>query len=447
MDWSAFRGKKVCVAISGGVDSVVLLHTLFKLREQFKISLSAVHCEHGIRGEESLADGEFVKAFCASLGVPCYYFSEDCPARAAREKVSLETAARNFRYACFSALVEKEEADFIATAHHLNDEAETVLFRLARGSALSGVRGMDEKNGYILRPFLHKTRAEIERYAKENGLAFREDKTNFETDATRNRLRWNVLPVLENAVPGASGNIARFARLAAEDDALLYAYAKELLFTQKEGKRVGIAVGFSDKKPLFTRACLLALKGLGVEKDYTSAHLESVYFLQDLERGARVSLPQNVCAEKLEKGVLFYKKPTEEMVAAVSEKIFDENGFDGGRYEVKCSFAAAETEERAWKTLRLDREKLPKDCVFRFRREGDFIERFGGGKKSLKKFFNEEKIPVDLRGELPLIAQKDGGEVYAVCGVEISEKVKVTAESSRVIYLITKEITKEVEGL
>ena len=114
---------------------------------------------------------------------------------------------------------------------------------------------------------------------------------------------------------------------------------------------------------------------------------------------------------------------------------------------MKCSFAAAETEERAWKTLRLDREKLPKDCVFRFRREGDFIERFGGGKKSLKKFFNEEKIPVDLRGELPLLAQKDGGEVYAVCGVEISEKVKATAESSRVIYLITKEITKEVEGL
>ena len=440
MDWSAFRGKKVCVAISGGVDSVVLLHTLFKLREQFEISLSAVHCEHGIRGEESLADGEFVKAFCTSLNVPCHYFSEDCPARAAREKVSLETAARNFRYACFSALVERGEVDFIATAHHLNDEAETVLFRLARGSALSGIRGMDEKNGYILRPFLHKTRAEIERYAKENGLAFREDKTNFETDATRNKLRLNVLPTLENAVPGASGNIARFARLAAEDDALLYTYAKELLFTHKEGKRVGIAVAFSDKKPLFTRACLLALKGLGVEKDYTSAHLESVYFLQDLERGARVSLPQNVCAEKLEKGVLFYKKPTEEMVAEVSEKVFDENGFDGGRYEVKCSFVATQAEETAWKTLRLDREKLPQDCVFRFRREGDFIERFGGGKKSLKKFFNEEKIPVDLRGELPLIAQKDGGEVYAVCGVEISEKVKVTAESSRVIYLITQEV-------
>lgn len=431
MDLNKFFQKRICVAVSGGVDSVSLLHYLKTREGEYGYSLCAAHCEHGIRGEESLADMRFVEELCKAWDVPLFRFFENCPERAKREKESLETAARRFRYECFSSLVENDKADFIALAHHLNDDAETVLFRLARGTSLSGVGGMSELNGFLLRPFLDWTRVEIVNYAKENQLFWREDKTNFEKDATRNKLRLEVFPKLEEAVSGAAENIARFAALASEDDALLYEYANELVSFEAEGVRVR----FSDKKPIFRRACLTALKTLGVEKDYTALHLEQAYRLQTLERGAKLTFPKEVEAEKRENCLFFYKKKTPSFEAKGAEKIFDKNGFDGGRYAVNVSTKPPQERENGFKILKIDADKIPKTAVFRFREEGDFIYRFGGGKKSLKKFFNEEKTPVSERAYLPLIAEKDGAEVYAVCGVEISERVKLTSETKEIIYI------------
>ena len=148
-----YRGKRICVAVSGGADSVALLHYLYGLKEKNGFSLCAVHCEHGIRGEDSLADRSFVEAICRAFEVELYVFLEDCPARAKREKESLETAARNFRHESFRKLIQEGKADYIATAHHKNDEAETLLFRLARGTSLGGMSAMKEENGYLLRPF------------------------------------------------------------------------------------------------------------------------------------------------------------------------------------------------------------------------------------------------------------------------------------------------------
>ena len=250
-----FSEKRICVAISGGVDSVSLLHYLKSRETDYGYILCAVHCEHGIRGEDSLADARFVERFCAQQGVELYNFSEDCPVRAKRDKQSLETAARAFRQECFARLLLEGKADFIATAHHKNDDAETVLFRLMRGTSLTGIGGMVEMNGKILRPFLSWTRAEIEQYAKENGLEYREDCTNNQLDATRNKIRLQLLPLMEETVPGTTENLVRFSGLASEDDDLLYAYAKELLTEDKDG----FIVAFCEKKPLFSRACLLAL--------------------------------------------------------------------------------------------------------------------------------------------------------------------------------------------
>ncbi len=437
MDLSRFSKKRICVAVSGGVDSIALLHFLSRQQTTYSFELSAVHCEHGIRGEESLADKCFVEEICEKWQVPLFCFSENCIEKSKREKCSLETAARDFRCESFFALVKENKTDYIATAHHKNDEAETILFRLARGTALSGARGMQEERAWLIRPFLDWTRAEIETYAKENKLAYCTDSTNLEKDVTRNKLRHDVLPKLEEAVNGATSNLAHFAKLAAEDDALLYEYSQSLLSQTEQG----YMVEFSDKKPLFTRACLMAMKGLGVEKDYTAKHLEALFALQKSERGAKLCLPQDLIAKRGQNSIDFYIKKEEFFEKKNAVKKFDKNGFDGGRYAVNISSQPFQQEKSAWKILKIDGDKLSKNAIFRFREEGDKIQSFGGGTKTLKKFFNEKKVPVKERGYLPLIASEDG-EIYVICGVEISERVKVSEETINILYIAIQR-TKE----
>ena len=431
MNLNVFLQKKICVAISGGVDSVALLHYLKGQEKTCGFQLFAVHCQHGIRGEESVEDMRFVQEYCKKLGVELYVFEADCLTRAKADKCSVETAARAFRMESFAQLIQEKKADYIATAHHQNDEAETVLFRIARGASLSGASGMGEMDGWLIRPFLRWSKEDIYAYATENQLAYRVDKTNLQTEYTRNKLRLDVFPVLEEAVPGATGNFARFAALAAEDDSFLYAESEKLICAENDGWQVA----FCKEKPLFRRACLTVMKKMGVEKDYTAAHLESVYTLQDKERGARVDLPRGITAQKTLTGITFsIKTDGIEQPPCDNVEPFHISGFDGGRYEVKCSFAAPAS-ENAWAVLRVDADKIPQSAVFRFRRDGDEIRKFGGGKKSLKKFFNEKKLPVEERAFLPLIAEENGGEVYVVCGVEIADSVKVDENTNRVLYI------------
>lgn len=435
VNFSKFKNKKICVAVSGGVDSTTLLHYLKNLEKEHGFFLCAVHCEHGIRGEDSVDDMRFVQELCKKWSVPLFTFQENCPKKAKREKCSLETAARNFRKACFEQLIKENKAEVIATAHHVLDEAETVLFRIARGSALSGAAGMREESGYFIRPFLDWTKSQIFTYAKENGIAYRDDKTNFEQDATRNKLRLNVLPLLEQAVAGAQENIARFAKLAALDDDYLYEQSQKLI--KKRGERITVA--FCKVKPLFYRACLTAMKALGISKDYEQVHLDSVYALQENRRGAYVNLKQGVIAKRKENGVEFFVQIQSETFEKNAETAFDQKGFDGGRYLVKLQIDPPKTENEPWKTLRADLDKIPKDAVFRFRKDGDRIRKFGGTTKSLKKYFNEKKIPVEERAYLPLIASGERGEVYAVCGVEIADCVKVDESTKNAVYIILQK--------
>lgn len=414
------------------MDSVALLVYLWEERECYGYALSAVHCEHGLRGEESLADMRFVEQLCANLNIPLFLFREDCAARAKREKESVETAARNFRYEGFERLVREGKADVVATAHHLSDEAETVLFRIVRGSALSGMKGISPMRGHIVRPILDWTKADVETFVKTRNLAYRVDSSNGDLAYSRNKIRLEVLPKLEEISPRAKENIARFARLAAEDDELLYDYARALLSPCDEG----YAVRFSEKKPLFTRACLLAIKALGLEKDYAAAHLDALFRLQEAERGAKIDLPQEIEGVRGDNEVLLRRKketpPTEKPTA----RPVTDGRFDGGRYEVTLSSVPLDGVEYVGKVLRMDEAKLPEGACFRFREVGDEIRSFGGT-KSLKKFLNEKKIPVEEREYLPLLAK--GNEVYAVCGVEISERIKTDASTGRETYIYLRK--------
>ncbi|MGN0823272.1 MAG: tRNA lysidine(34) synthetase TilS [Candidatus Gallimonas sp.] len=417
---SPYRHMRLCVALSGGRDSVALLHYLRAHADESAITLSAVTCEHGIRGEESLRDLRFVKALCADWQIPLEVFSEDVPALAARTGMGLEEAGREFRYGCFRTIVNSGRADAVATAHHLDDYAETVLFRLSRGTSLSGMNAFRAQDG-ILRPMLGVTRAEVDAYVAENALPFVEDSTNADGSYTRNYLRNEVLPALRRAIPRAPENLVRFAARAAEDDAYLTELAQELVaFSDGEAE---IAVGLPS--PIFTRACILAMKSFGIRRDYTSANVEEIAALRTLQSGRKVNLPDGLEAAREHGKIVFYRPKT---------PFFGEVAFTvGARIELFDGVFVETGEGEREGALRADLDRFPGGCVVRTRREGDVFTPYGGARKKLKEFLTDRKIPARKGAFLPLIAC--GNEILAVVGVEVSDRVKITPTTMRRGYI------------
>lgn len=428
LDLALYQDKNICVACSGGGDSVALLHYLNAHAAQYGISLTAVHCEHGIRGEASCADARFVQDLCAKWGIPLFSYAQDCPALAARQKIGLEEAARNFRYHCFAEILSEGRADLIATAHHQGDEAETVLFRLCRGCSLTGAGGIRNRAGYI-RPLLSVSKSEIIDYLQKNNLAYCTDESNFDERYTRNALRLEIFPALEKIIPGSSENIARFSRLAQADDELLYRLASELVNPLESGH--GYAVSRSFEKPLFTRACLLALKALGVERDYTQTHLNGLYALQKGDGGVKISLPDGIIGVwEYEKLVLY--RPTSQTNPA-------EIAFALGTFCIgDITFSVERIKGLEPGHGYVDLKKIPSTAVFRRRREGDVFRKFGGGRKKLKEYLIDCKIPVRERENMLFLA--DGKEILAVVGGEISENARVdeTSDVGRICVLNRK---------
>ena len=212
------------VAFSGGADSTALLLCLHEMRQELRLTLSAVHVHHGIRGAEADRDAAFCRAFCETHDIPFQLVCVDAPGCAAAEKLSLETAARKLRYA---ALMQAAPEGEIATAHHAGDNAETVLFHLIRGSGMRGLCGIPPRSpdGRIIRPLLDADKEEILGFLREKGQNFLEDSTNAELSASRNRIRHLLMPLLLQENPAALRHISRSAALLSADDALLREYA------------------------------------------------------------------------------------------------------------------------------------------------------------------------------------------------------------------------------
>lgn len=215
------RGE-ITVALSGGADSVALLLILQELQAEYGFTLAAVHVHHGIRGAEADRDAAFCTSLCKKLDIPFQMVKINVPAYAAEQRISIETAARLLRYA---ALDEAAPTGFLATAHHAGDQAETLLFHLLRGSGLRGLCGIPQVRGRILRPLLSATKEELLAYLAERGQDFVTDSTNFETDAARNFLRQEAIPLLERCNPQAVPHMARTAMLLSEDEAYLQTQA------------------------------------------------------------------------------------------------------------------------------------------------------------------------------------------------------------------------------
>lgn len=434
VDLSKYRGMNICVAVSGGRDSMALLHYLLAHGKELGITVSAVNCNHKMRGENSARDSAFVAEYCKEHGVPLLFFEWNCDGQ------KTETSARNWRRMMYFAAAERFNAA-VATAHHLNDNAETVLFNLARGSGLSGLTGIDDveytsdgRRLKLIRPLIGCSREEIDEYIAENAVPFVDDETNFTDNYTRNKIRHNVLPELERAVGGAARAIYRFSRIAAEDEQ----YFEDLIAQRGLVRHtpLGWEIAYCPEKPVFKRAVLQALKGA---KDYTSEHLDRLYDLQFAENGKKFEFLGLTAYSENGKIAIRVDFSEDNATKEVPFLQYVSTNFCGQTlYITQDSFTDDLAENL--KTLRFDFDKIPQTAVVRFMRDGDKFKKFGGGTKNLGDYFTDKKIPVRIRKFIPLIA--DGNQVLVACGVEISDTVKVDGSTKRVAFCVAQDYLK-----
>ena len=287
------EGTPLCVALSGGADSVALLAML-----KDAPPLCAVHVHHGIRGEEADRDEQFCRALAQNLGVPLTVLHIDAPALAEERGVSLETAARDGRYAAIAAHMKQNGIPLLVTAHHADDQLETVLQHLLRGSGLSGLCGIPacrplEDGLLVARPLLSVTREELRQYLAEAGLDFVEDSTNADPCCTRNRLRLEVIPVLEALYGGSAKNAARCAALLSGDEAYLQSLADD--FLKNEGAEPSLSALAALPHPIFARVMRRLLPVLPAQ-----SHVDALAdFCRDAAPNTTLCLPQcRVMAQK-----------------------------------------------------------------------------------------------------------------------------------------------------
>ena len=440
---------RLAAAVSGGADSMALLRILLALQPELGYELSVCHVNHGLRGEKADRDEAFVRDACARLGVPLRVFH----AAELADEVGLppehagEDWARRLRYACFARLC-KEGIDAVATAHTANDQAETLLLRLARGTGLHGAGGIRPKRGCYLRPLLELTRADTEAFCCAAGQPWVTDETNATDAYARNRVRRAALPALQSTNTAAVENLARFCEKAARADAYFYKKADALLSAaaQGDGQPVWRLEPLVTADELVLEAALHTL--VAPERDAEEKYIRLLCGLVRRGSGA-VQLTEQVrfCAGN----GLFWR---EEQPRAAAPETPETQPFCPekqaeylwpGAGKVTAAVFPANFEEKIQVVHKKDLKNradyarittLYTSLVLRSRLPGDRFRPAGRGvSKELRKWMNEAGVPARLRDTLPLLA--DGSNVLWVCGAGFAEGLAPDAESKWLLQLET----------
>ncbi len=429
------HGDSVILGVSGGADSVCMLYLLNSLKEDLGIELTVVHVNHGIRGIEAERDAEFVEHISKELGVECKIFHIDIPSISREQKISEEEAGRTERYAIFESAAEEVGANKIAVAHNLNDNSETVLFNLFRGSRLKGMTGIPLKRGKIIRPLLCLTRDEIEVYLKNHHLDYCIDSTNKETEYSRNKLRLDILPYIkENINNKAEEHIVNTAEslrevydyIECQTDAAYKNYVKNNVILNKAKELPPVILKEVIRQWIFNNT--------GSLKDITATHIDMVVSLLNNSVSKRIEISCLSIIKKGYQGIELGER--KEPKKKIQQILLEDNKIN------QVEHFSASFEESS-----INKEKIPdlmytkwfdydkiNGLLLRNRQSGDYIiVNDKGGKKKLKDYFIDEKVPREKRDEILLLA--DGNHIVWIVGYRISEYFKVTSETEKIIKI------------
>ncbi len=414
------KGDTIAVACSGGQDSMALLHYLWSNRDELGCKVVAVNVDHTIR-ENSDNDSQFVINYCNKHGIKVYSFKVDAKKFSADKKLTLEQGARECRYRVFKNLVTKKIANKVALAHHKQDQAETILLNIFRGTGIAGASGMDyTRDNIYIRPLLPVTKAEISAYITSNDIPFVEDETNNDSDYNRNYIRNKIMPLIRLRWPNADNAISEFGRNCRADEEFIRSQINEDSLIVEDGLVRVYSTYFVYPDSYIFRLILKALKSIGISQNIEKKHLKMIKDMAiESENGTKISLPNGLTVIKEYNYITFTNR-----VAKRSKKTYP---FTRGKLDIS-NFGVIDTNiTRKFNiteyTHLIDAGKLPKNAEWRFRKDGDFFEKFGGGTKSLSDYLIDKKVPVRLRNTTPVLAV--GDEVYIIAGVEISEKLKI----------------------
>lgn len=449
-------GEKVLVALSGGPDSVCLIHILYNLQEKLNIQCFAAHLNHCLRGEEADKDEAYSEELCRRLNIPFFSKRVDINALAAKRGISVEMAGREARYEFFDEIKNKYQIHKIAVAHNANDQAETILMRFMRGTGSEGLRGIKPiREGIFIRPILCLSREEIEEYCRINNLNPRIDKTNLEDIYYRNKIRLQLLPYIEeNFNSNIISTLNRLAYLIDSDNDYIQEQVDINYNIFCNANEEGLLIhkdAFKLHKAILSRLIRKAYNEFsGIHSNFQKVHVDDIIFLQKQGTGRSINLPGGICAENRYYDIYFFKKDSKgelvfnekyiiENINDIKSKLYE--GFNIYLQDFRLNLNIKRLELKPSLNLKtnnttkyFDLNKIKGSILLRNRKAGDRFSPLGmKGSKKLKDLFIDLKVPQDKRNDIPLLCFDD--DIAWIIGYNISDKYKVDKNTKNILQI------------
>ncbi len=403
------KGDRVLIGVSGGADSIALLEFFVSVKEKYDLDICVAHIEHGIRGEDSVNDSEFVENYCKKLGVNFYLKTIDAPNLAKKAKMGVEEYSRMARYDFFNTI----ECDKIATAHNLTDNIETLLFRLARGTGLKGACSIPAVRGKIIRPFIEVSSGEIRKWCNDNNIPYRVDCTNSDSAYSRNLIRLEILPLFEKLNANYQDNIENFISDVNEDYAFIDDYVKSIY--PKIVKNNEIDLPKLNELDLSIKKRILIM--FFDENGYSlnRIHLQSV--IDITLKSGKTQIKENVFAISAKGKIRLAKFNDLNKKDEFVTKILNIDEFKDKNIDFYC-----------------DCDKIVGNIIIRAKQAGDRIKPAGRNvSKTLKKLFNESAYPIEKRDEKIVVCDDFG--IVGVIGLCADERVKVDCNTAKILTI------------